>query len=260
MDFSCEEADFESTSIKIESPDRIQPHIFEVGAEPPVQFYDMHGFLTEPVTLVNRTWYTKPFDLSSDCPFIDSAGYYNDISAMHLSIPTSDCMDSIGVMPAPPSRPATIVASMAQCRCSRVRYLLGCKVCSNGDVDMLTLPTTAISDVQPVKREQPQHSIAGSLEGGNMDVVDQYTNIHCQDEVDDELTLSYPSDDEDDLSLLLAPYQGNMEYRVSSLRSSLPRTKNPSLYQQPSSGISYSTSVDDFDWPRTPSQYIYIRS
>ena len=257
-DFSCNDADFESPSIKIECLDIFQPYNPNSDAQHPAQFYDEYGTVLEPITLVNRTGSTIPFDLCSDCPFINSAEYKNDLSAMNLAIPTSGGMDSISAMSAPSSNPATIVSSMAQCNCSRFSFLRGCTICGNSNVDSSMVTTPVISNVQSATWEQPRPSNKGSLDSGDMEAVDQYADIHPQGETDEELTLTYPSDDEDELSGLLAPYQWNMKYRVSGLRSSLPQPEHPGPRQQLSRALFQSINTDGLDLPDILSQYMLI--
>jgi len=152
---------------------------------------------------------------------------------MNLAIPTSGGMDSIA-MSAPPSNPATIVSSMAQCNCSHLAFafLPGCTICGNSNVDSSIFSTAVLSEVQSATWEQPQPSNKGSLDNGDMETVDRYADIHSRGETDQELPLAYPSDDEDELSGLLAPYQWNTKCRISGLRSTLPQSEYPGPRQQ----------------------------
>ena len=154
---------------------------------------------------------------------------------MNLAIPSSGGMDSIA-MSASPFNPATIVSSMAQCNCSHLAFafLRGCTICGNSNVDSSIFSTAVISEVHSATWEQPQLSNKGSLDNGDsdMETVDRYADIHSRGETDQELTLAYPWDDEDELSGLLAPYQWSTKYRISGLRSSLPQPEYPGPRQQ----------------------------
>jgi len=244
-DFSCDDADFEFPPVKIESLDTFQPHTVGSDVEPPARFYDKHGSFILPTTLVNRTESNKPFDLCSDCPFINSAGYRDDLAVMNLQIPVSDGVDIIAATPAPPFNPAMIVASMAQCNCSRFSFLPSCRICGGSDVNLSIHSITDSLGEQSVALEQPRPSNEDPLSSGDMDA-------------DGALTLNYPADDEDDLSMLMAPYQQHMKYQVSSLRSSLPQSEDPGPRGQ-FTGVAFrSTNPGDLDWPKIPSQYTWF--
>jgi hypothetical protein len=149
---------------------------------------------------------------------------------------------------------------MAQCNCSRSRSLQGCKICGDGDVDAPTPSTTIVSVVQSMRRELPHSSITGLSHRDSLDAVDRSADIHCRDEAHNELTFGYPSDDEADLSSLLATYQRNKQYRMSSLRTDLSQPVDPDLCSQLTNSAPQSTNIDNLKWPNPlPSKYTPFR-
>jgi hypothetical protein len=163
-------------------------------------------------------------------------------------------------MSAPPSDPAAIVSSMAQCNCSCFPFTFpqGCTICGNSNIDSSILSTNAISDVQSATWGQPRPSNQRSLDSGDIVAVDQHADIHPQGETDGELELAYPSNYEDEFYRLLAPYQWNMKYRISGLRSSLPQPEHPDSRQQLSGALFQSINTSGLDLPDILGQYMLV--